>query len=117
MVDRRRAMAAWESGYDEDGGLRLHYTRTGGRLPPLVMAHGVGDDGLCWTTVAEVLAPTFDAVMVDARGHGRAEAPLQGYGPAEQAADLRGLIQVLELHQPIVLGHSMGAMTTLMLAA
>jgi pimeloyl-ACP methyl ester carboxylesterase len=80
------------------------------------MAHGVGDDGLCWTTVAEVLAPAFDVVMVDARGHGRSEAPLHGYGPAEQAADLRGLIQVLGLHQPIVLGHSMGAMTTLMLA-
>lgn len=109
-------MSAWESGYAEVGGLRLHYTRTGGQLPPLVLAHGVGDDGLCWTTVAEALAPAFDVVMVDARGHGRSEAPLRGYGPADHAADLRGLFQVLGLRQPIVLGHSMGAMPTLMLA-
>jgi N-formylmaleamate deformylase len=109
-------MHSWESSYVEVQGLRLHYTRTGGPLPPLVLAHGVGDDGLCWTTVAEALAPSFDVIMVDARGHGRSEAPLEGYGPAEQAADLRGLIAALKLHQPVVLGHSMGAMTTLMLA-
>lgn len=109
-------MVTWESSYAEVRGLRLHYTRTGGQLPPLVLAHGVGDDGLCWTTVAEALAPAFDVIMVDARGHGRSEAPLQGYGPAEQAADLGGVIEALGLHQPIVLGHSMGAMTTLVLA-
>lgn len=109
-------MAAWQSGYTEVRGLRLHYTRTGGQLPPLVLAHGVSDDGLCWTTVAEAFAPAFDVVMVDARGHGRSEAPLGGYGPVEQAADLGGLIAALGLQRPVVLGHSMGAMTTLMLA-
>lgn len=109
-------MTAWESGFANLNGLRLHYTRTGGQLPSLVLAHGVSDDGLCWTTVAEALAPAFDVIMVDARGHGRSDAPLRGYGPAEQAADLGGLIQYLELRQPLVLGHSMGAMTTLMLA-
>src|SRR5688572_9179947 len=90
---QERTMAEWKSGYAEVQGLRLHYTRTGGRLPPVVLAHGVGDDGLCWSTVAEALAPAFDVVMVDARGHGRSEAPLHGYGPAEQAADLSGLIE------------------------
>jgi pimeloyl-ACP methyl ester carboxylesterase len=109
-------MATWEAGNVEVGGLRLHYTRTGGDLPPLVLAHGVSDDGLCWTTVAEALAHAFDVVMVDARGHGRSAAPLRGYGPVEQAVDLHGLIEALALHRPIVLGHSMGAMTTLMLA-
>jgi pimeloyl-ACP methyl ester carboxylesterase len=109
-------MAGWESGYVDVEQLRLHYTRTGGALPPLVLAHGVGDDALCWTTVAEALAPAFDVVMVDARGHGRSAAPLQGYSPAEQAGDLLGLSRALDLRRPIVLGHSMGAMTTLMLA-
>ncbi|NTU82127.1 MAG: alpha/beta hydrolase [Chloroflexales bacterium] len=109
-------MSGWESGFAEVQGLGIHYTRTGGHLPPLVLAHGIGDDGLCWTTVAEALAPIFDVVMVDARGHGRSAAPLQGYGPAEQATDLGGLITALGLRQPVVLGHSMGAMTTLMLA-
>ena len=110
-------MATWKSEAIEVQGLRLHYTRTGGRLPPLVLAHGVGDDGSCWTTVAEALAPKFDVIMVDARGHGRSEAPLEGYDPITLATDLSGLIEALRLEHPIILGHSMGAVTALVLAA
>jgi pimeloyl-ACP methyl ester carboxylesterase len=110
-------MASWESGDVVANGIRLHYTRTGdGAKPPLVLAHGFSDDGLCWTPVAEALAPDYDVVMVDARGHGRSEAPESGYGPAEQATDLAGAIAALGLERPAILGHSMGAATTLVLA-
>lgn len=115
---------AWQSGYVEANGIRLHYTRTGADVTadptttkrPLVMAHGVTDDGLCWTPVAAALEDEYDVIMVDARGHGRSDAPAHGYGPSEQAADLDGVIRVLELHRPYILGHSMGAATTLVLA-
>jgi N-formylmaleamate deformylase len=121
-------MTSWQSGTVEANGIRLHYYRTGagatpGTLwvghsakPPVVLAHGVTDDGLCWTPVAEALAPEYDVMMVDARGHGRSEAPEQGYDPATQAADLAGVITALGLQRPAVLGHSMGAVTTLVLA-
>ena len=109
-------MSSWQSAFVEANGLRLHYTRTGGAKPPLVLAHGVTDDGLCWTPVAEALAPEHDVIMVDARGHGRSDAPEQGYGPVEQAADLHGVIAGLQLQRPAILGHSMGAATTLVLA-
>ena len=109
-------MSSWQSGYVEANGNRLHYTRTGGAKPPLVLAHGVTDDGLCWTPVAEALAPEYDVIMVDARGHGRSDAPEQGYGPVEQAADLHGVIAGLGLQRPAILGHSMGAATSLVLA-
>ena len=106
----------WQTGYVETNGLRLHYTRTGGDKPPIVLAHGVTDAGPCWTPVAEALAAEYDAIMVDARGHGRSDAPEGGYGPAEQADDLAGVITALELERPAVLGHSMGAATALVLA-
>ena len=109
-------MSSWQSGDVEANGLRLHYTRTGGAKPPVVLAHGFSDDGLCWTPVAEALEADYDVIMVDARGHGRSEAPERGYGSAEQAEDLRGVIAALELQRPPVLGHSMGAATTLVLA-
>ncbi|MDP9380967.1 MAG: alpha/beta hydrolase [Chloroflexota bacterium] len=109
-------MAVWDSGYVEANGLRIHYYRTGGAKPQVVLAHGVTDDGLCWTPVAEVLAPEYDVVMVDARGHGRSDAPEGGYGPAEQAEDLAGVIAALGLERPAILGHSMGAATALTLA-
>lgn len=106
----------WQTGYVETNGLRLHYTRTGGNKPPLVLAHGVTDAGPCWTPVVEALGAEYDAIMVDARGHGCSDAPERGYGPAEQAADLVGVIASLGLDRPAVLGHSMGAATTLVLA-
>src|SRR5689334_19684714 len=109
-------MANWQSGDVEANGIRLHYTRTGGDKPPLVLAHGVTDNGLCWTPVAEALASAYDVIMVDARGHGRSDAPEHDYDPATQAADLAGVITALNLQKPAVLGHSMGAATTLVLA-
>ena len=109
-------MSSWQPGDVEANGLRLHYTRTGGAKPPVVLAHGFSDAGLCWTPVAEALEAEYDVIMVDARGHGRSEAPEQGYGSVEQAEDLRGVITALELQRPPVLGHSMGAATTLVLA-
>lgn len=109
-------MHGWESGDIEVNGLRLHYTRTGGARPPVVLAHGFSDDGLCWTPVAEVLAPDFDVVMVDARGHGQSDGPEQGYGQMDLANDLAGVIRELGLQRPAVLGHSMGGATALVLA-
>lgn len=109
-------MAQWQSGYVEANGLRLHYTRTGGAKPPVVLAHGFSDDGLCWTPVAEALEGDYDVLMVDARGHGRSDGPEQGYGSAEHAADLAGVVRGLGLKRPAVLGHSMGAAAALLLA-
>lgn len=111
-------MTAWYSGEVEVNGLRLHYTRTGGDEdhPPVVLAHGVTDDGPCWTSVAEALSSEFDLIMPDARGHGRSDAPEQGYGADLQADDLAGVIRALGLERPAVLGHSMGAASTLVMA-
>ena len=80
-----------------------------------MLAHGVTDAGPCWTPVAEALAAEYDAIMVDARGHGHSDAPERSYGPAEQADDLAG-VTALESKRPAVLGHSMGAATALVLA-
>ena len=110
-------MNDWHSGFVETNGIRLHYTRTGGERPALVLAHGATDDGLCWAPVARALASDYDVVMVDARGHGRSEAPPDGYDPAAQAANFLGLIRALDLDRPAILGHSMGAGTALVLAS
>ena len=110
-------MSTWQSSELDANGIRIHYTRTGGAKPPLVLAHGFSDDGLCWTPVARALEQDYDVIMVDARGHGLSEAPEQGYGHDQQAADLAGAIDALGLRRPVVLGHSMGAATTLALAS
>jgi N-formylmaleamate deformylase len=110
-------MSEWQSGYVMTNGIRTHYTRTGGDKPPLVLAHGSTDSGLCWTRVAKELEADYDVIMPDSRGHGFSEAPKDGYNPDERAADLADLIRALGLGKPIVGGHSMGGAAAFYLAA
>ncbi len=42
-------MSAWSSADVIANGIRLHYARTGGSKPPIVMAHGFAANGLSWT--------------------------------------------------------------------
>lgn len=111
-------MAEWRSGSVDANGVTIQYTRTGGNgsKPVVVLAHGVTDNGLCWSPLARELERDFDLIMVDARGHGKSDGPEGSYGPDVQAEDLAALITALDLEKPAVLGHSMGAGTALVLA-
>jgi pimeloyl-ACP methyl ester carboxylesterase len=104
-------MSNWSSGTVTGNGIKLHYYRTGGDKPPLVLAHGFSDNGLCWTRVTQVLEQDYDVIMADARGHGLSDAPEEGYTSEDHAADLAGLIEALGLDKPALMGHSMGAST------
>jgi pimeloyl-ACP methyl ester carboxylesterase len=107
----------WQAREVRVNGIRLHCYRTGGEKPPLVLAHGLSDDALCWRRVVSELAPSYDVVFYDMRGHGRSEAPVSGYGPADRAADLVGLVEALELAPVRLIGHSLGAETVSWVAA
>lgn len=111
-------MVTWQTGMVDANGLDLFYTRTGGEALSVLLAHGFSDDGPCWTPIAETLASDYDLIMVDARGHGRSESPRQPFSTwGEMAADLAAVARALGLRRPAVVGHSMGAVATLALAA
>ena len=97
----------WQEGYVAVGGVRLHYHRTGGDKPAVVLAHGITDNGLCWTRLARALQASYDLILYDARGHGMSDHP-GSYKLADHVADLVGLIQALDLKSPFLFGHSMG---------
>jgi len=105
------------TGMIETNGIKIHYERTGGDKPPIVFSHGITDNGRCMLRLAEHFAPRFDAILVDARGHGLSEAPEEGYDADDHADDLLGMINTLELEKPILYGHSMGARTLSRFAA
>ena len=107
----------WTDSYVWANGIRIHYWRTGGDKPVLIMAHGSSDDGLCWTTLARELTADYDIILPDARGHGLTD-PAGKDDPADvQAEDIAALITALELEKPIVMGHSMGASAAAWFAA
>jgi pimeloyl-ACP methyl ester carboxylesterase len=110
-------MSNWMTGISAAGGIELHYLRTGGPKPPLVLLHGLTGNGACWSPVARLLQAEFDVVMPDARGHGQSSTPLFGYRYEDHAADVLALMAKLGLAAPILLGHSMGGMTATMVSA
>jgi N-formylmaleamate deformylase len=110
-------MAGWTTGICEANGIDVHYVRTGGNKPPVVLLHGLTANGACWTPLARVLEENYDVVMPDARGHGNSGAPNHGYFYDNLAADVVGLIDALGLSNPVLLGHSMGGMTAAVVAS
>ena len=108
---------SWTTGVCEANGIDLHYLRTGGAKPPLILLHGLMGNGACWTPVARALEDEYDVVMPDARGHGRSSTPLHGYRYDDHASDVIGLIRALGLASPSVVGHSMGGMTAAVVAS
>jgi pimeloyl-ACP methyl ester carboxylesterase len=61
-----------------------------------------------WLPVIPALAPHFDIVAVDLRGHGQSDQPQAGYHLADYAADIVALTAALGWRQPAVIGHSLG---------
>jgi N-formylmaleamate deformylase len=106
----------WSKSSEKINGIEIHYYRTGGGKPQVVLNHGAGDDGTCWTRVAIELQSDYDVIMVDARGHGLSSSGDGAYNAGSRAQDLAGLILALNLDQPVVGGHSMGADTAIHLA-
>jgi pimeloyl-ACP methyl ester carboxylesterase len=97
----------WQENYVTVRGVRLHYHRTGGNKPSIVLAHGLTDNGLCWLHLAQFLESNYDLILYDARGHGLSDRTAT-YRLEDHVDDLIGLIDALELTSPFLLGHSMG---------
>ena len=97
-------------------GIRLHVYRTETGKTPLVFAHGITDNGLCFSPIAAQLENDFEIILYDSRGHGKSEAPEAKATSFDRARDLAGLINALGLSKPCLIGHSMGAVTVMLFA-
>lgn len=98
-------------------GINVHYRRTGGNKPAVVLLHGLMTSGACWAPLARELEADYDVVMPDARGHGYSSAPNQGYFYDHLATDVFCFMEALGLESPVLLGHSMGGMTAAFVAS
>jgi pimeloyl-ACP methyl ester carboxylesterase len=110
-------MTRWTKGICEANGIGIHYLRTGGDKPPIVLLHGLMTNGACWTPVARILEEDYDVIMPDARGHGNSSSPTHGYCYYNLANDVLSLIEILDLQTPVLLSHSMGGMTAALVAS
>lgn len=101
----------------ETNGVETYYEHRG-RGPPIVFVHGASNDCRWWEPQMAALADDFEVVAYDVRGHGRTGgSDRPRYSMDLFAADLKALVDELDLDRPVVVGHSLGGMFALEYAA
>ena len=98
-------------------GAKLHYIEDGTGTPPVVFVPG-------WCCDHSYFQPQFDhlkgshrVVSFDPRGCGQSEVAPDGYDIPALADDVAAICRRLGLEKPIVVGHSLGGMVGVELAA
>jgi pimeloyl-ACP methyl ester carboxylesterase len=85
--------------------------------PALILVHGGLDHARNWDWVARALRDDYHVYALDLRGHGNsAWAPGALYSVAEHVLDLSVLADIIKRFPVRIIGHSLGAITTLFYA-
>ena len=89
-------------------GVEIHYETAGTGEPALVFIHGWSCDRSYWSDQIDHFSASHEVVAIDLGGHGesgldRAEWTMEAYG-----ADVAAVVEALDLHNVVLVGHSMG---------
>src|SRR5271170_1127986 len=93
------------------------YVRVGGHGPAVVLLHGFGDTGDMWAPLAIVLAKDHTVIVPDLRGMGLSAHPDTGYTKKNQAVDIAGVMDALDVQKTDLVTHDIGNMVGYALAA
>jgi pimeloyl-ACP methyl ester carboxylesterase len=97
-------------------GTTLH-VRIGGQGPAVIMLHGFADTGDMWAPAAAVLVKDHMVVVPDLRGMGLSAHPDTGYTKKNQAVDIAGVMDALNIQRADLITHDIGDMVGYALAA
>lgn len=113
-----RAAAGLPEGCEtlEVNGVRLAYDRKG-KGQALVCLHAVGHGSGDFSELRESLADRFEVIRIDWPGQGRSGPDTRSPGPHRYAQLLRGVLEGLQIEQPILIGNSIGGATALVYAS
>jgi pimeloyl-ACP methyl ester carboxylesterase len=99
----------------EVDGVRLHYVEVG-QGQPLVLLHGNTTMGMDFglSRLVDMAAKNYRVIIFDRPGYGYSERPRTTiWGPVRQARLIHDALQKIGVEQPIVLGHSWGALVAI----
>lgn len=90
-------------------GVTLHCKQVGPKSAPnLLFIPGWSQSAAQWRKQVQHFGKNFRVTTYDHRGHGESEKPQGGYRVSRLASDLNDLINVLDLKDVTLVGHSMG---------
>ncbi len=88
--------------------IKLYY-EDHGKGQPVVLIHGFPMNGEAWEKQkVALLAAGFRTITYDRRGFGRSDKPAFGYDYDTFVRDLEKIMNELDLHDAVLVGHSMG---------
>lgn len=90
-------------------GTTLH-VRVGGAGPAVLLIHGYGDTGDMWAPLAAKLIRDHTVIIPDLRGMGLSAAATDGFTKKNEARDLAGVLDQLDVRRVDVVGHDIGNM-------
>jgi non-heme chloroperoxidase len=95
-------------GRENSADIEIHYEDHGAGQP-VVLIHGYPLSGRAWDRqVPALLEAGYRVITYDRRGFGASSQPATGYDYDTFAADLNTLLDHLDLHDAVLVGHSMG---------
>lgn len=98
-------------------GVALAYEEVGQGGLPMLFVHGWACDHTYFREQVAEFSRDHRTISVDLRGFGESDSPRQEYTMAGLADDLAWLCSQLGVERPVVVGHSMGAVISMELAA
>jgi pimeloyl-ACP methyl ester carboxylesterase len=102
--------------YAQINGVRIYYERYG-RGAPILLLHGGTSHIAGQSHLISLLAPHYEVIAVDTRGHGRSTLNEQPLAYPLLADDMAKLLDVLGVEPVTIVGHSDGGTVGLILAA
>ena len=118
LSDLMTAAIPPHSHFVDINGLRLHHLDWGNaHQPPIVLLHGIRLHAHCWDDFARRFCGDFHILALDARGHGDSSwGEAGGYHLHAYYEDLCAVMHARELAPAILIGHSLGARTSMLYA-
>lgn len=97
----------------EANGSHLAVHEAGQGSPPFVFIHGLGCDHTAWQPQFDDLSCDFRCLAIDLRGRGESSAE-PPFHTTQQADDVAAVMRALSMEPAILVGHSLGGLTALL---
>lgn len=109
-------LPGFTNNYQLVNGINIHYV-TGGQGEPLVLIPGWPQTWWSYRKIMPILAKKYSLIVIDLRGMGSSDKPLEGYSKKIMAMDVLSLVTQLGYKKVNIAGHDIGASVAFSYAA